>query len=72
MRSTKPLVIMTKPRRVQCQVDGCKSGRDEDGNPEPYWTDPDCGSVAERSNDLRDHVQMVHTMAKYKEELRIR
>ncbi len=62
---------MTRPKRVQCQVAGCKSGEDENGDKCAYWTDPDCSSVAERSADLKDHVHMVHAMAKEQEELRI-
>ena len=56
---------MTKPKRVKCQVAGCVSGEPEDnqGVPGPYWTDPDCNTVAERKQDLDSHVHMVHELA---------
>ncbi len=63
---------MTRPKQVKCQLAGCKSGETEDGDECAYWMDPDCSSVAERSADLKDHVHMVHAMAKEQEELRIR
>ena len=56
---------MTKPKRVKCQVAGCVSGEldDNKGVPGPYWTDPDCCTIAERTGDLKDHVHMVHELA---------
>ena len=59
---------MTKPKRVQCQVEGCQSGETDNGEPCAYWTDPDCSNVPERSADLKDHVMMVQTLAKEKKE----
>ncbi len=54
-------------RQVACQVAGCNSGR---YNPlgvlvaGPYLTDPDCGNVSERSEDLKQHIAMVHDRAR--------
>ena len=53
----------SKPRQVKCQVPGCDSGWtnlegvEQEG---PYFSDPECGTVAERQADLKDHVAMYH------------
>ena len=50
-------------RQVTCQVSGCGVGG---YNPlgvfmaGPYLTDADCQTVKERSEDLKDHIAMVH------------
>ena len=54
---------MGKPWQVKCQVPGCTAGwtnadgEDQEG---PYYTDPDCSSVTERSQDQKDHVTINH------------
>ena len=58
-------------RQVACQVAGCSSGG---YNPlgvlvaGPYLTDPDCGNVSERSEDLKQHIAMVHDRARVEAE----
>ena len=54
---------MGKPRQVPCQVKGCDTGwtnLDGEFQEGVYYTDPECGNVSERSQDLRDHVAMAH------------
>ena len=55
------LVKMVKS--VKCGVKGCLEGEpDKDGNPKPFWTDPDCATVAERLKELEAHVYQAHTL----------
>ena len=35
---------------------------DKDGNPRPFWTDPECSTVAERVSELKEHVYQAHTL----------
>ena len=49
--------------QVQCQVRGCDTGGvNQVGvfQVGAYLTDPDCGTVTERSEDLKAHIAMVH------------
>ena len=56
-------MIASMVRQVACQVSGCVTGG---YNPLgvfvawPYLTDPDCSTVTERSDDLKQHIAMVH------------
>ena len=44
-------------KSVKCGVKGCQGGEpDDQGNPQPFWTDPECSSVAERVQELKEHV----------------
>ena len=51
-------------KSVKCGVKGCQGGEpDKDGNPTPFWSDPDCASVAERVAELQEHRIQAHTHA---------
>ena len=50
-------------KSVKCGVKGCMAGEpDADGTPRPFWSDPDCSSVAERVEELKQHVYQAHTI----------
>ena len=47
----------------KCAVSGCLAGEpDKDGNPQPFWSDPDCATVAERTEELKEHAYQAHTL----------
>ena len=49
-------------KSVKCGVKGCLEGEpDSEGNPMPFYTDPDCASVAERNEEMKQHVYASHT-----------
>ena len=58
-------------RQVVCQYTGCTTGGYilegvfQEG---PYITDPDCGSIAERKEDLQLHISMVHDASRLEKE----
>ena len=50
-------------RQVACQVAGCTTGGYNSLGvlvAGPYLSDPDCGNIPERAEDLRQHIVMVH------------
>ena len=54
---------MKMVKNVKCWVKGCTGGEpDDQGNPRPFGTDPDCASVAERVAELKEHVYQAHTI----------
>ncbi len=58
-------------RQLQCQVSGCiTGGYNVDGvfQAGPYLTDSDCVTVAERSEDLKQHLVMVHELDRLERE----
>ena len=68
-------IVFKMVRQVACQVAGCDTGGYNllgvlvVG---PYLTDPDCTNVTERSEDLKQHIAMVHDRCRIESEAEAR
>ena len=63
-RHSSEILLANMVKKVKCQVEGCVSGEpDGDGRPQPFYTDEECKTVAERTAELAEHRNSIHTLA---------
>ena len=63
---------MPEPDKKTCDYPGCQSSPEIEGQARgPYQTDPQCATRAEVTEDMKMHIEVVHTLPLRKQELQV-